>query len=312
MSALCINARTVLLGMAASVMVFAPSARADEPVFAYSYTTDLLPHGKYDVEQWLTDRDGQAYGYYHELQGRTEFEYGVTDDFQLAFYGNYSYVGAYHNSVNHLTEGIDIKSSADPYRSYGNLRYDGVSVEATYRFMSPYTDWFGLAGYIEPEVGPKEYGVELRGIVQKNFLDDRLVLAVNFWMELEREAGSNLGAVGAEEGPAGNKTNATYAEIDVGASYRFAENWSAGIEFRNHREYAGYSLQHTDQDHTAYFLGPNIHYADERWYATLAVLRQLSAIGFTDDQKAQMLHGLLYGDEHTTWDGIRLIVGRSF
>ncbi|HLG89547.1 MAG TPA: DUF6662 family protein [Alphaproteobacteria bacterium] len=295
-----------------SSCAYGPTAFADEPVFGYVYTTDLLPQDRYDIEQWITDRDGQAYGYYHAVEGRTEFEYGVTDNFQLALYLNYAYVGADHNSVHGLTEGSDIKSSANPFRSYGNLHYDGLSVEATYRVLSPYTDPVGLAFYVEPEIGPKEYGVELRGIVQKNFFDDRLVLAGNVWVEFEREAGSNLGAVGAEEGPAGNKTNATYAELDLGASYRFAPNWSAGIEFRNHREYGGYSLSHSDQDHTAYFVGPNIHYANERWYATISVLRQISAIGFTDDQKAEMLHGRLYGDEHTTWDGLRLIVGRSF
>jgi hypothetical protein len=132
------------------------------------------------------------------------------------------------------------------------------------------------------------------------------------WIELDREDGSNLVTPGSTDVPDGSKHNSTYAEIDLGVSYRFAPKWFTGLEFRNHNEYDGFSLSSNAQAHSAFFLGPNIHYAAEKWFFTFAVLRQLGAVAMTNDQRAQIYNGLLYGDEHTTWDGIRLIVGMAF
>jgi hypothetical protein len=138
------------------------------------------------------------------------------------------------------------------------------------------------------------------------------VLGANLWIEFENEMGSNLVTPGSDEVPDGAIEKATMLELDLGASYRFARNWWAGLEFRNHNEYAGYSLAHHDQDHTAFFLGPTIHYGGERWWFTLTALRQLGAIGFNADQRAQMKHGRIYGDEHTVWDGVRFKIGFNF
>jgi hypothetical protein len=292
---------------------FATLARADEPLFGYVYTTDLQPKGKFEIEQWFTDREGQANGHFHHIDMSTELEYGVTDNFQIAFYVNYMYANESENSVRGLTEGIELPPSHDPSTPYSAARMDGFSIEAIYRLLSPYTDPVGLAFYIEPEVGFYESGVETRLILQKNFFDDQLVLAFNFWLDFDREESSNLVIPGIDDGPPDDTySTATYAEFDLGASYRVASNWYVGLEFRNHNEFQGISLARTKQDHTAFFLGPNVHYANEHFFATLSVLRQLGAFAYTDEQKAEVQNGLLYGDEHTTWDGIRLKLGFPF
>lgn len=285
------------------------SANAGEPLFGYLYTTDLLPKGHWELEQWITDREGQAQGQYHHFDFRSELEYGITDNFQLAVYFNSMYLNASANSVRGRTEGIEIPYHHDSSQPYSRFRFDGVSVEAIYRILSPYIDPIGLAVYLEPEFGTWSNGLELKAIIQKNLLDDLLVLAANFWVEYERESGSNLVLPGSSEIPDGVPANATHAEIDFGASYRFMANWSAGLEFRNHNEFGGLSLKRSDQDHTALFVGPNIHYASEHWFFTLSAVRQIAGFGFTEDQVAETANGRLYGDEHTTWDGIRLKVG---
>jgi len=276
-------------------------AAAAEALFGYVYTTDVMPKGKVEVEQWLTAREGQARGRFHDLQMRTEVEYGVTDNFQLAGYLNYSYIDAHRNSPSGLTEGLDIPANHDPAKPFSAFRYDGVSAEAIWRVMSPYKDPVGLAFYAEPEVGPRENALELKGLLQKNFMDDRLVLAANLWGEIESEK---------VEGEGWEK--ASVWELDLGASYRFRPKWSVGLEFRNHNEFSGWTLSSNAQEHTAYFLGPNIHYGGERWFATLSALYQVGARGFNDEQREAMAHGRIYGDEHTTWDGVRLKIGRTF
>jgi hypothetical protein len=290
-----------------------PSAQASEPLFGYVYTTDTLPQGHPEIEQWVTDREGQAYGHFNHIDMSTELEYGVTDNFQAALYFNYMYASEGGNSVTHLTEGIEIPPSHDDTKSYNAARFDGISAEFIYRVLSPYVDPIGLAFYLEPELGYYESGLESRVIAQKNFMDDQLVFAANFWVEFDHEQSSNLGiAPGTDLGTQSLWSSNTYAEIDLGASYRFAPHWSFGVEFRNHNEYRSWTISSAAQDHTAFFLGPNIHYAAERWFFTFSALRQIHAIAFTDDQRAQMLNGLLFGDEHTDWDGLRLKVGFPF
>lgn len=287
-------------------------SHAGEPLFGYVYTTDLVPQGHFEFEQWITDREGQAQGHFHHVDFRTEVEYGVTNNFQISAYLNSMYADESGNSVRGRTEGIEIPYNHDSSQPYNSSRFDGISLEAIYRVYSPYVDPIGLAFYVEPEWGPNQSGVEFRGILQKNLFDDQLVLAANLWVEFEREKGTNLVVPGSDDVPDGTFSNATYAEIDLGASYRFMSNWSAGLEFRNHNEYAGYTLSQSNQDHSAFFVGPNIHYGAEKWFFTFSVLRQVGVIAYNDDQRAEMSNGLLYGNEHTTWDGIRLKVGIPF
>ena len=294
------------------LLFFGSIARGDEPLFGYVYTTDLLPQGKWELEQWITDREAQAHGYFHHLDMSTEVEYGVTNNFQVALYANYMYAIENGNSVRGLTEGIELPYDQDPTKPYVAGRFDGFSLELMYRVLSPYVDPIGLSFYVEPEIGYYESGIELRVIAQKNFDDDQLVLAANFWTEFESEAGSNLVVPGSDDVPTGGFSPATYAELDIGASYRFAPHWSAGLEFRNHNEYGGYTLSQAAQDHSAFFFGPNIHYAAESWFCTFSALAQLGAWTYTNDQQAELHNGLLYGDEHTTWDGLRFKLGFPF
>jgi hypothetical protein len=297
----------------AACATYAPPAPAGEAVFGYVYTTDTLPRGKSEVEQWITDRRGQAYRRFDDINLRTEYEYGLSDNVQLGGYLNYSYQYAHGNSVRHETEGLDLPWNHDASRSYSGSRFDGVSVEMLWRVLSPFKDPIGLAFYLEPEYGQRERGLEFRAIVQKNFLDDRLTLAANLMIEPERERASNLvDPAMPDEMPDSRRQKITYAEIDLGASYRFAPNWSVGLELRNHNEYNGYSLAHSHQEHTAFFLGPNIHYGGKRWFFTLSALRQVDSITYSAEQDHQKHHNMLYGDEHTRWDGIRLKVGYSF
>jgi len=95
----------------------------------------------------------------------------------------------------------------------------------------------------------------------------------------------------------------------TGLSYRFVRNWSAGLEFWNHHEFADATVH----EHSAYFLGPTIHYGGERWWATLGFLHQLP-IGqaFSQDNKEFAAHdGYIFGDEHEKYY-VRFKVGINF
>lgn len=288
--------------VACAASAFAAAARADEPLFGYVNTTDLLPKGKAQVEQQLTLRGGQAGGRYRRLEGRTELDYGLRDDLQLTLYLNYSHVEADRNSVRGLTEGLGIRPGHSPGEPYDRGRFDGATGEAIWRVASPYLSPVGFALLAETTIGPEERAARLRAILQKNLRDDTVVLAANVWVEAEHRPAST---------PAPSlRPKATTVEIDLGGSYRFRPAWSAAVEYRRRTEFDGYGLG--DAAYTADFVGPTLHYGGQRWFFTLTAMRQVGARAHGPALRAQMADGLVLGGRHTRWDGVRLRVGRTF
>ncbi len=261
--------RIVRAGLSAGALlaVLIPAtALADEPVFGFTYTTDLLPKGKSEVEQWSTTRFTKAQGNFRLQENRTELEYGVSDRLQLSLYANYDSTAAFHNGPFGATTppepfSYDVPGAND---NYGRSRFIGVSGEAIYRLLSPYTHAIGVAIYEEPTVGPGFVESESRLILQKNFRDDRLVLGFNFtyapeWRRLPPDTRTF-----SEE---------TDVNADFGASYRWRRNWSAGLEFLNEREFN--SFHFTNETNSGYFLGPAIHYGGKHFFVTATFLEQL-------------------------------------
>ena len=104
-------------------------------------------------------------------------------------------------------------------------------------------------------------------ILQKNFLDDTLTLGLNFTYapELRYLADTPGGAKSWQE--------ETDVNLDFGASYRFIENWSAGFEFLNEREFNSYDF--TQATNNGYFIGPSVHYGGKGFFVTAVFLTQL-------------------------------------
>jgi hypothetical protein len=285
------------------------AAHADEPLFAYAYTSDVLPKGKFEVEQWVTLREGQSQGSFRKYEFRSELEYGLTNNLQLSGYLNYAHVDANRNGVTGLTSGPGVPDDHDGTRPYSAWKWEGVSGEVIWRALSPYKDPIGLAFYVEPLIAPDEKELEFRAILHKTFLDDKLHLAANVVVEFEREVGREhdplTGVVEKEI------EHATFLEFNFGASYRFRPNWSAGVEYRAHSEYAGYGLG-GEREFTTHFVGPNLHYASQDWFFTLTALFQLRSANVNAEHEADVVNGRFYGGDHTRLDGVRLKIGRVF
>lgn len=64
-----------------------------------------------------------------------------------------------------------------------------------------------------------------------------------------------------------------------GLSYRIFPKWYVGVENRWHTEFPNMDIN--NQEHLGVFVGPTIHYGDEKWWATLTVLPQV--YGWPDD-----------------------------
>jgi len=243
---------------------------AEESQFAYTYTTDLLPKGAMEVEQWMTWRHQKIAGSYDQVEGRTEFEYGLSDRMQVALYANYAWTRAYHNGPDGATTPPEQFSDKafDPDSYFRSTRFTGVSAEVIYRVLSPYTDGVGLAFYAEPTVGNNFREMELKAILQKNYLDDRLTLAANFTYAPEWRYLDDSNAVSGKSWQYETDVN-----LNLAASYRFASNWSAGFEFLNEHEYNSYRF--TNETNNGYYFGPTIHYGGKKYFVTATFLEQL-------------------------------------
>jgi hypothetical protein len=262
---------TILKRVRAAAMLFgsvacAAPAFAGEGLFSRVYTTDTTPAGHFELEQTVREREGRAFGHYDATDFRTEIEYGVTDKFQVAGYFNTNRMHA-----TGAPDDDDVNGQTGFTRH--NFGVQSVSAEFIYRFFSPYEtkNGWGLAVYIEPEYdfrdlhnGLKYHGGTVEGeariLLQKNFLDDRLILAYNLALEFE--------TIRFKGRPDRN------GELDwnneFGATYRFAPNLFAGMEFRNHNEYGNFNTF----EHSVFWIGPVVHYGGEKAWATLGWLRQ--------------------------------------
>ena len=242
---------------------------AGEGAFGWIYTLDLQPKGTLEFEQRLQRNRAQASGQYDVWLSRTELEYGLTDDLQIAGYINGYSANIDQNYTNPevcgasptCTSGFPVPSSHNRNAPFSARGIDGYSLEAIYRLTTPVISPVGVGFYIEPTVGKLKNELEARLLLQSNFLDDRLIVASNIVFANEQLKYLDQG-------------NVPESMLDVlfGFSYRFAPKWFAGMEARWHNDFARYNLK--DQTQRALFWGPNVHYAEKDWWFTAAMRYQ--------------------------------------
>lgn len=259
--------RVMVLGFGLAALAATP-AQADEQYFGYSYSAEVLPKRATEMELWATDRWGKLAGHYDAQDFSIELEHGFTDRLTVSGYLHFE---------SHHIRGLE----PDLEHTDRNFAFQGLSAEFKYVVLSPDSDRLGLTLYAEPEwarihsvEGTKgtQHELELKAILQKNFLDDRLIWAANLTLEPEWEKSKTLD-------PASGLTKSDWAkelelEVSTGLSYRFAPRWYAGVEGR----YASVYPEWTNGLHRetyAVFAGPAIHYGGKKWWATLSYQPQL-------------------------------------
>ncbi len=244
--------------------------QADENNFGYTYGSETLPKGHSEIYQWITHRTGKAGGSYDAIDFQTEFEHGFTDHLQGSFY---------LNAISHDVDNVP------GFTSRGQFRFNGVQASLKHSLRSPYKDAYGLAVYIEPgykrysgKSGNREdiYFLEGKIIHQKNYLESTLIWASNLSAELERK----------HDIPGDNWETELELQGSTGLSYRIAPSWFVGVEalFTS-----AYERGHLDKlGEYGVFVGPNLHYASNRWWFTLTVFPQVS--GWPDNSRGRNLN----------------------
>ena len=256
--------------------------QASERLFGYVYETETLPKGGIEYEQWLTYRNAKSQGNYTRWDLRHELEYGLTDVLQTSFYINHTLVD--QEGVEDLNE----DGTVNVLDQESEWEFKGISSEWIYNVLSAYSDPIGLALYFEGTVSETEGELEQKLLLQKNFFDDKLVVAINAVVEEEFDLET------------GNSDVEGKCEVSGGIAYKITPKFSLGIEAKNQRVYPD---NFDFEEHSVWFVGPNVHYGDSRWFATVTVLPQVS--GHPDQGNGQNF------DDNERIE-VRLIAGVTF
>ncbi len=260
-------------------------AAAGEGLFSYTYTTDTTPAGHFEFEQLIRNRNGRASGSYSAWDFSTELEYGITDNFQGAFYINTEHLDAVNTLDDDALGGDgDVVPGTPTFTNHATF-LQSLSFELVYRLFSPYQDGVGVALYMEPEIDFTDMHnglpyapsseTEYKVLIQKNFLEDKLVLAYNATAEFEF---LRFGDIARNQAGPDTDVQGWQGELDFnndfGISYRFAPDFFAGLEMHNHNEYGDF----WHLEHSVFWVGPDVHYGGEGFWLTLGVLKQVYGV----------------------------------
>jgi len=199
-----------------------------------------MPAGDREYETWVTwQTDKASDPDFERFDIRHEFEFGVTDRFQLAFY---------------LPDWRYEESATES----GKAEFRDIAVEAIYGLSDPNTDLLGSAVYGEVKVGDDFIELEAKLLLQKN---------VGRWMFVY-----NLGAEVEWE----HSYDDDEAELmqSIGISYQPNPAWSFGIEAVHECEVSDVERF---GDNVVY-AGPNVVWRRGGWWVALTGMWQITDV----------------------------------
>ena len=246
------------------------SALADQNYFGYSYDTETLPKGAWQIYQWMTHKGGKLDGSYNVQEYQTEFEYGITNNLQASYYLVYN------------TYFIDNVTKDDEKITNNGINFNGMKLALKYNLVNPYLNDYnvGVAFYVEPGFSllsgsfgtpRQEYFLETKLLLQKNFLQDRLITVFNVTTEFATERGAT------------GYTDSIELKLSGGATYLIKQNIYVGLEAQlessseaeRMKNMFQYTSSFTAMENFVFMFGPTIHYAGKSWWGTATFLPQI-------------------------------------
>jgi len=288
----------ISLSIALPLTMMGSMAHAGENMWLYAKGTDTRPEGSFEAKLSDIARIGKDSGTYRFHDIRPEIEYGITDKLTVS-----AEAIIFDHTFSGIEEGNDPVHETQEAEggSVNKAQYGGYEIALKYNIFSPYKDFMGLSvglGFEDrdqyrldgADIDQKSYTVTL--FLQKNFLDDKLTFVMTPKVEFERRKSPDV----LEEEIA--------FDFAAGVAYRFMPKWFAGLEFRHQSDYLSveengefeegikpssfdlFDFSLGDRFQRGNYLGPTIHYAEQRWWATAGVLFQINGGGgFSKDGK---------------------------
>jgi len=311
--------------------LFPESVLAEEVMWVYTRGTDTRPQGSVELQLSDVMMKGKSSGKYVRHEIRPGIEYGVTDRYTISARA-IIFKHDYELKDENLEPMYGTQGGAGG--KYNHTTLGGYQISNKYNILSPYKDPIGLSVGFNYE-GREKYrldGADInqksyigRLFLQKNWLDDKLILAVNGIVELERRKASGYNDDAGRYEWVLEEEMAF--EMMAGLSYRVAPKHFVGVEWRHQRDHltptvngekdpAGDQQSNWDPNDLSIganhqygnYFGPTYHYAQKDWWLTVGALWQVSGGGKS---------GRGYNDDGKNWDEhervhIGLLTGLEF
>jgi hypothetical protein len=234
-----------------AIIALTTAADAGSRRFTYSYETTTMPKGAMELENWVTwktSKDNDAD--FERFDIRHEFEYGVTDHLQLAFYfADWRYE----------------KSATES----GKTSFQDIAVEAIYNLTDPNTSPYGSAVY--GEIKGSDDFIELEGklLLQKN---------IGPWVMVYNVGGEIAWEDDYQQDEAELKQT-------LGVSYQLHPSLSIGAEVLH--EIAVPDVESIGD--SGVYLGPNISWRNDRFSVGMTGLWQITSLSDEPDFQLRTL-----------------------
>jgi len=259
---------------------------AQDRLFAYTYQTNVLNKGDFDLEfqnTWASGKSGafSPYVFGQHLDQRLEFEVGLGKKVQTAFYFNSELFNYADTSASELSQELKI--------SFSN--------EWKWKLSDPVANRIGLALYEELEFGGNNFESETKIILDKRWQNDLFAFNITGKYEIEKEITRTDDNITKAEW-----TSNSPVEFYLGYLHFFKPEFGLGIEMRNNNDI-------TKEDgwiNSVLFAGPALHVSVGKFFTNLSVLPQLANLHKTDAAP-----GNLDLNDFESLE-VRLLIGYSF
>jgi len=222
--------------------------------FTYAYESAVLPKASHELEIWNTVRLNRKV-FYHGLDTRTEFEFGLGGNFQTSLYLN-------------LSSEMDASGYTDQLLGFSN--------EWKYKILDAAADPIGAALYAEGSYSNSEIELEGKIILDKQIGD--FLLAFNAVGEHSYVNGKGPTSVILMQ-------TEDVAEFDGGAAYFITQNFTVGVEAYQHTKhppsFEGGGI------YSAFFAGLSLSYSGPNWWTAASVMPQIGTPELTQHEKLE-------------------------
>ncbi len=263
-----------LLGFCAcAFLASASAARADDDQpFITLATTELEEPGEMELENWFFFSSGHAHEGFADFESRNELEYGIAENWQGSLYLNTEW------------------SRDNPHPSGPAAVSQDVSVaaEIVWRAFDVDTAPFGLAFYVEPQLGTAQRYIETKILLQKNFFSDRLRAVVNIAAQDEWE---HVPPSGFDE--------SSELDFNAGLAWRVSHAWNVALEFGNERGFDGEVLgTNARPSSSSFYIGPTLQYSTDPFEITFALQTQLPIASNPTHTPGAVINGFTADEAH--------------
>jgi hypothetical protein len=179
------------------------------------------------------------------MDNRVEYEWGLTDNLQAAFYFNFRNI-----TTDNTSGGVTTA-----------FKFQGISSEFKYQLTNPVTNALGFALYGELGLNTDEIELETKLIF------DKKINKTNLALNLEVEPEWHLFG-----GPSEMELK---VENLFGISHNISSSFAIGLETRQANVFANNSEDELELQHSVFFAGPVISFSQPEWWMTFTVLPQV-------------------------------------